>query len=127
MATWFDQRKNNKYGNRKAIRGDKKFGSEGEAQCYDYLKLLELGGELTVEKLQDNVYLTAARILYKADFRTKNARGETVWVEFKGCETDTWRIKRRLWKHYGPGKLMVYKLLKGRITHHETIEPKGRG
>jgi hypothetical protein len=33
---------------------------------------------------------------------------EFVWAEAKGFETDPWKMKK-LWKHYGPGKLEIYK------------------
>lgn len=123
MTSWFDQRRRTRYNNVETKYAGLSFASKGEAECHAMLQLMEKGNELTIEKVQDHVYLTEARILYIADFKIKLANGDAAWVEFKGFETDVWRIKRRLWMHYGPGKLFVYRKDKGRIFLHETLEP----
>ena len=123
MSTWYDQRKT-KYGNKPTTHAGMPFASKGEASCYDFLKLLEKAGELEVVKTQDYVYLTDARIPYIADFRLKLKSGEDAWAEFKGFETDVWRIKRRLWQHYGPGPLFVYKKRGSQVVLFETLMPK---
>jgi hypothetical protein len=46
-----------------------------------------------------------------------------VWVEFKGFETAVWKIKKRLWKHYGPGILRVYKGNEKTIALVEEVIP----
>lgn len=96
------------------------FASKAEAALYQVLKLRESQGEIEDIKCQVQVYLTEAKILYKPDFSyTKN--GKTIWAEFKGFETAVWRIKRRLWKHYGPGPLEVYKGSSKNVFLFETI------
>lgn len=55
--------------------------------------------------LQPKVYLTKAEILYKPDFFC-----DGIYFEMKGRESAVWRIKRRLWKFYGPSELHVYKM-----------------
>lgn len=86
------------------------FASKGEAACYQLLKKKEALGELIVLRTQVQVYLTKAKILYKPDFECKDPdTDEIFYVEYKGCETPTWRIKRKLWKYYGPGRLLIYK------------------
>jgi len=73
------------------------------------------------------VYLTKARILYIPDFKVfDHGLGDFSWEEFKGFETDTWRIKRRLWLNYGPGILNVWKANRAGVYLHETIKPKGK-
>jgi predicted nuclease of restriction endonuclease-like RecB superfamily len=74
------------------------------------LKALELAGELSIIQVQPQVRLSAAEILYKPDFLIQDLKiNERVYVEYKGYETPEWRIKRRLWMAYGPGKLRIYK------------------
>lgn len=115
-----------KYGNKLASSSDGlSFSSQGERDCYEMLKLLEKAQELSEIQIQDHVYLTDARILYIADFKYRNLiSGEEEWAEFKGFATDVWAIKKRLWKHYGPGVLKVYKKSGVRVYLAETISPK---
>lgn len=96
----------NKYGNSR-ING---FSSKLEAAVYAQLCLMERGGLIREIKCQQSVYLTEARIQYISDFSVFDvSKNCTVWVEAKGFETDVWKIKLRLWKHYGPGPLQIWK------------------
>ena len=73
-------------------------------------------------KHQDHVYLTAARICYIPDFRFFDVNdNEIQWAESKGFETSDWKIKKRLWAYYGPGKLHIYKGTAKRINLVETV------
>lgn len=113
-----------KYGSTKVSHAGYSFASKAEAGLFDLLSLLERAGEIRNLKCQDTVYLTEARIQYRADFTAWDIKLEQqVWYEFKGFETDAWRIKRRLWMHYGPGILKVYKGRAGAIRLHEELKP----
>jgi hypothetical protein len=73
------------------------------------------------------VDLTDARILYKPDFKFTRG-GKEVWAECKGFETAIWRIKKRLWKFYGPGTLEIYKVNKlGPYLDEEVFPGRSRG
>lgn len=86
---------------------------------------MEKAGEIEILQTQDHVYLTDARILYIPDFKIFDKTiHETVHVEYKGPETAVWRIKRRLWIHYGPNRLRVYKGSGLRMIVTEEIIPK---
>lgn len=111
-----------KYHNKKDIRGDKSFASKGEAGLYDHLLMREKAGEISDIKTQVQVYLTDAKILYKPDF-SYIENGKIRFAEFKGFECGIWRIKRRLWKFYGPAPLEVYKGTYPRLKITEVIEP----
>lgn len=101
------------------------FASKAESTLFDYLKVLERCGEIKNIQCQDHVKLTKAEILLIPDFKFFDVKSEkTVWAEMKGFETPEWRIKRRLWKFYGPGELQVYKAPGGKILLTETIIPK---
>lgn len=131
-------RRRNKYNARKVTVGRRKFASRAESDLHTLLRLREAAGEIRELKCQDNVYLTEARILYIADFRFIECErpGEIhsygqpptyAWAEYKGMETDVWRLKRRLWlAGYGPGKLYVYKGRGKAIRLHEVLNPSTR-
>ncbi len=104
-------KKKPKYGNKTTVAPDgSRFPSVLECDTYLHLLLLEKAGEIRFLRKQVNVEMTAAKVLYIVDFLIYDlAKNEEVWVEAKGFETDVWRLKRRLWKHYGPGRLQVYR------------------
>jgi len=115
-----------KYNSKKISHAGYTFDSRGEGDLFDFLKYAEMGGHITDITTQPNVHLTKARILYKPDFKVWNKDLQLhEYYEFKGFETAVWRIKRRLWKYYGPSTLYVYKKNRKGVFLHETIIPKG--
>lgn len=114
---WGRKRSASKYGNRR-VNG---FGSKLESSVCAFLEK-KYGAENI--QCQAKVYLTDARILYIADFKVTLPDGSEMWVEAKGAETATWRIKRKLWTYYGPGPLEIYKGTYQRPYLDETIIPK---
>ena len=113
-----------KFKNKRTERLGYSFSSGLEAAVFSLLKDDELAGNSKVEKVQDRVLLTDAKIAYIADFKCSDPKtGEIYWVEAKGYETPSWRIKLRLWKFYGPGKLLIYKGTKIRPVLSETVIP----
>ena len=114
-----------KYRNKRTKLSGYSFASQLEAALFLYLKSQEADGLIADIQNQDHVYLTDARICYIPDFKffckiTK----EWMWAEAKGFETDAWKIKKRLWKHYGPGRLDIYKGSAKKLTLHEQLIPK---
>jgi hypothetical protein len=101
--------KKNKYGAIKVSHAGYSFGSKLEAATFQILKLMEHAGSIRDIKCQQSVYLTDARIQYIADFSAINTVSlETLYYESKGFSTAVWAIKKRLWKHYGPGPLFIF-------------------
>lgn len=99
-----------KYGNKKVERDGKTFASGFEGDLYSYLSFLVKAGELSGLRSQVNVRLTRAEILMIPDFAAIETKtGKLIYFEAKGFETDVWRIKKRLWKVYGPAPLRIYK------------------
>lgn len=84
--------------------------------------LLEKAGELKHLRHEVRVPLTEAKIVYIPDFECEDKDG-LLYFEAKGFETDVWRIKRRLWQHYGPARLWVYGGSALRPTLIETLTP----
>lgn len=114
-----------KYGAKKITHhSGRSFASKLESALYDYLLFLEKAGEIAGLACQPHVFLTDARIEMIPDFAaTKD--GAIIYFEAKGFETDTWRLKRRLWKVYGPGRLQVFKGTASKLTMVEEIIPSG--
>lgn len=119
------QWKQNKFGNKRVEEGGKSFASQGERECYRYLLNLQDLGEIEDVRLQDSVTLTRAKIRMIPDFSAYEKKlGQRVYYEFKGHETDVYKIKLKLWRHYGPGILYVYKQNSKGLYLYETINPK---
>ena len=86
------------------------FSSKLENAVYQILKMQELAGEIKDLRCQHSTKLTDAEIPYRVDFSyTDPKTNKTVYVEAKGAQTPSWRIKRKLWTKYGHGTLIIYK------------------
>jgi hypothetical protein len=111
-----------KFKAKKVQYNDFSFASQLEAAVYQWLQLREKNKEISDLRCQETVYLTKARIISKPDFSFIE-NGSKRFAESKGFETPEWRIKRRLWEHYGPGPLEIYKGSAKSFRLHETIIP----
>lgn len=101
-----------KYRNRKTIIDGITFDSKGEANRYCELKLLERAGEISDLTLQPKYMLqesfkkgkkTHRAITYVADFQYQE-NGKTIIEDYKGMETEVFRIKRKLFEKRYPDK-----------------------
>lgn len=98
--------------------------SKLESSVCQIIQLREKAGELTLLQVEDHVYLTAARIGYVPDFKCLDkSTGEFLWIEAKGFANDRWPMKKKLWKHYGPGPLEIWMGHHGNPKLVETIIP----
>jgi hypothetical protein len=112
-----------KYGAKRESYAGYSFASGLERKLFEELKLREAAGELKDIQVQASVHLTDAKILYKPDFKAYDMKlNNWVWHEAKGFETDVWKIKLRLWRYYGPGRLEIYKGSRTKIYLHDVIE-----
>ena len=92
-------------------------------ECYQLLKLLERAGNIKITAVQTQTQITP-EITHRTDFLVFDLRlGEPVWVEYKGFQTERWRIIKKLWKSHGPGLLRIYSGY-GLKMHCEEIRPK---
>lgn len=124
--SWQKHRSNNKY-------GMSPNGSKLEKSVGEMLRLREMAGELRDVKEQVRVQICCQnpdcehkmRIQSIVDFSAFDVKAnETIYIEAKGLETTDYRIKRRLWMHFGAGPLHVYKGSYHRFTLSEVIIPK---
>lgn len=94
-------RKRPKYNNRITFAPDgKKFHSARECARYGELKLLERAGQITNLVLQPRFKLVAG-IVYVADFQYQE-KGALVVEDVKGVETQTFKLKKKLFKYCYP-------------------------
>lgn len=113
----------NKFGAKTTERDGRTFASGLEGAVYDILKLRMKAGEIQSIQCQDHVYLSKARILYIPDFKCVSDTGEVFWTEAKGFEGPRWGVIEKLWKHYGPGRLEVFKGSKSNPQLVKEIKP----
>lgn len=112
MAYQYNQRKRNKYGNRKVAFDGKEFASKKEAERYRVLKSMAELGVISDLRLQQKFVLIPAQRIegklierecsYYADFcYVDNDTGRTIVEDAKGFRTDVYKIKRKLmlWKY----------------------------
>ena len=117
-------KENPKYKNKQTFYKDRSFGSKAEALTAAHFDMLTKMGSISQVRFQVSVLLTESEIKYIADFvYFDHALKQDVYAETKGFETDVWKIKKRLWKHYGPGLLRVYKVQRDRVILTEEIWP----
>jgi hypothetical protein len=132
MANYFRRRKNlPKYGNEK-VTSLCSYGfshrSKLERALCDQIAFEEKAGVLAHLAHEDTVYLTKARYRYVPDFRVQDTKtGEIFWREAKGGSgNDRWPTTKKLWKHYGPGRLEVWGGTHRRLMLSQTIVPVER-
>jgi hypothetical protein len=105
--------KESKYHNRKTVVDGIEFDSGREAKRYAELKIRQCLGEITDLELQPEFVLQEGfrkngnwyrAIVYRADFRYKEvATGEIVVEDSKGCRTDVFLIKQKMFEKRYPG------------------------
>ncbi|MEM5807984.1 MAG: DUF1064 domain-containing protein [Candidatus Aenigmatarchaeota archaeon] len=100
------------------------FASKAEAVCYEILKQKIQNKEIKEVKLQPKVELTNAKIIYKPDFLVIKNNKEILYIECKGYETRDWKIKKKLWKYYGPAPLEIWKIKGTKPICYEIIYPQ---
>lgn len=97
--------------------------SQGERDCAEsYLQPLLKTRLIRDLEYQVPVLLTEAKLRWVLDFKFyDNEIQEEVWADFKGFETERWMILKKLWPHYGPGLLRIYKGSGSRMRISEEI------
>jgi Protein of unknown function (DUF1064) len=100
-----------KYNAKKTIVNGIPLASEAEAAAYKQLKISQQQGLISDLQLQprfllqgsfrDSEGVTHRPIYYVADFSFKRD-GHTVVVDVKGMETDTWKLKKKMFLYHHP-------------------------
>lgn len=102
-------RQGNKFNAKKArgLTSGTLYDSMGERDRAEYLKKQEIDGEISDLTEHPKVQLTKYHG-YKPDF-TYLENGRRVFEDFKGAETERFRINCNLWREKGPGILRITK------------------
>jgi hypothetical protein len=122
---WQKSGQEQKHGNERSTcaRGHSHRSKLERAVC-DLILLREKAGEIRLVQVEDHIYLTKARIGYVVDFKCELIdTGAPLWIEAKGFPNDRWPMKKKLWKHYGPGMLEIWRGTHARPYLDETIIP----
>lgn len=98
------------------------YASKAERDYARHLAALKRKGVVTDVQRQVRVKLTEAEIVYIPDFLVTFADGRVEYHEVKGMETDSWKVKKKLWTRYGPGVLVVIKKRGDAFVETERIE-----
>lgn len=99
--------------------------SKAESECCSFFQLLEKAGELEIISSQPNVFLTAAKIRIIPDWLIRYKDGREVYADYKGYEPQSWRRNRKLWQHYGPKPMEIWKKKGARFFISETVRCMG--
>ncbi len=118
------EKKKNKYGAERIGAPGQSYDSKLEAALHGILVLREKAGEIRDIRAQVTLYMTRARVIYRADYQfVRCSDGVTCYAESKGPETQAWRIKLRIYRFYGPGPLEIWKGSHANPTLVETVIP----
>jgi hypothetical protein len=117
----------NKYHAKRAEWDGRSFHSQGERDCYQYLRLLEQAREISRLECQVSIRLGPRNRRWVLDFKYFDEKlGDYVYADFKGFETDRWHHLIDLWILYGPTPLRVYKGRGLNMTIAEEIIPNAQ-
>lgn len=92
---------------------------------FELLKLMERG-KLIKEIVHHPGEVALTRFVsYHPDFRVFDIKRNTIiFIEFKGFYTEVYRIKKNLWREFGPAPLQEWTKKGNRIFLYEEIQGK---
>lgn len=102
------RRLNHKY---KAVRTERhgiRFDSKLEARVYDRLLLAKEAGEIVMILRQVPLHLPGNTV-YRVDFQVFWANGEVSFIDAKGVETETFKLKKRQVEELYPIEIEIWK------------------
>lgn len=105
-----------KYKNQKTVLDGIRFDSKLEASYYMYLKTLQLKGVVNFFLRQVPIHLSAD-VTYRVDFQVFYADGLIDFVDVKGFETETFKIKKKLVEDKYPFSLNIVSKVNWNKTH----------
>ena len=103
---------------------DTVYASKAEMLRARELRMLAGYGIITNLIEQKTVYMTLAKIMYVVDFYYEHKDDGPVYEEIKGMATAMFRLKARLWPHYGPAAPLRVLTRKGDRWTTKTIPGK---
>lgn len=113
-----------KYGSTRVKQYGYSFASKLEAAVFAIYKAMEKAGEISDLKIQQRVYLLREPDIYYIPDYSFVRDGELVYAESKGMETPEWKLKKKLWIHFVPHKLEIWRGSYQRPKLDEIIIPR---
>ena len=89
----------------RTLRDGFKFDSKMEARYYDGLKLRCLPGGDVVFFMRQVPFYLPGNVRYVVDFLEFHTDGTVHFVDVKGTETETFKVKKKLVEHHFPVKI----------------------
>lgn len=104
--------------------------SKLESAVCQMLQYREKAGEIRIIQVEDHICICGPeghecprRIQYVADFKCLDlTTNQHFWVEAKGFPNDRWPRTKILWRHYGPGKLEIWRGTYGNLLLDEVLQ-----
>uniref|UniRef100_A0A6M3JNV6 Uncharacterized protein n=1 Tax=viral metagenome TaxID=1070528 RepID=A0A6M3JNV6_9ZZZZ len=118
------------FGAIRVFDGRDHYDSKSEHARWLFLQTLEKGGTISALILKPKVILvprngTAPEIRWEVDY-SYIQDGRRVWEDWKPRPfTDKERLLFKLWKHFGPGLLVITHTQKGRYCTRKQVMPAG--
>lgn len=117
--------KKHKFGAKRVETDGYSFASKLELAVYGILKMREAAKEIKILRVQEQIRMSDAEIVYIPDFTCVDLRtDEEFYVEAKGFETPEWRIKLKLFIAYGDKPLEIWIGNHDRPYLSKTIMPR---
>ena len=104
--------KGSKYNARRASWHGRSYASTAERDYRRVLEVEEATGRVSDVQEQPVVELFPGHT-YRPDFSLVPYGESRVWVDVKGCSTERFELNVRLWRRYGPGRLVVVAKTRG--------------
>ena len=99
----------NKYNNRRRFAFGEWFDSEAEYDYHCVLLLLKLAKKIIWFVHHPGRIELVQGVSYEPDYIVMDLGCAIYYVEVKGMQSATWKIKKALWARYGPAPLKVVK------------------
>ena len=97
-----------KYNAKATRKGGVRYASKLEAECATYLDILKHKGEI-VFYLQQVPFHLAGGVKYICDFQVFWASGEVSFIDAKGVETPTFKLKKKMVEDIYPVEIEIWK------------------
>lgn len=112
-----------KYNAKPTVVDGRRFASQAEADYSVILNLLVSAGEASDLQYQPRIQLTKY-VAYIPDFSyILKEDGKRWFLDVKGYETPEFNIKKRLWKQFGPGPLLIVQKCAAGFKTKEVVRP----
>jgi hypothetical protein len=121
----YQTRRGNKYGAEKVKDGTRTYDSKGECEMHGILRLMERAGLVSDIRHHPAAISLTGKVKYKIDYTIfDEKRKRKIGVEYKGFETERFKIICQIWPDHGPFPLQIWSKKGNRIFMVKEIKGK---